>query len=101
MPDPTVEPTDGHDVRLQQEQEAEASRKGWIPKHRYTGDPEKWKDAATFLSSGVKFTQRLQDELGQVKKELAEFKGTPMKEVIEDFETMARRIDVVRGVKRK
>lgn len=61
---------------LHREQELEASRKGWIPKHKYSGPEGKWKDAATFLADGAKFNSRLQDELGQVKRELAEFKGT-------------------------
>jgi hypothetical protein len=66
----------GGDDHLVKEQELEASRKGWIPKHKYSGPEGKWKDAATFLADGAKFNSRLQDELGAVKRELADFKGT-------------------------
>lgn len=61
---------------LQREQELEASRKGWQPKHKYKGPEGGWKDAATFLADGAKYNSRLQDELAQVKRELADFKGT-------------------------
>lgn len=61
---------------LDREQELEASRKGWQPKHKYKGPEGGWKDAATFLTDGAKFNGRLQDELASVKRELSEFKGT-------------------------
>ena len=76
MSDVTAEPGEGHDDNLQREQEVEASRKGWIPKHKYSGPEGKWKDAATFLADGAKFNGRLQEELASVKRELSEFKGT-------------------------
>jgi hypothetical protein len=66
----------GGDDHLVREQEMEASRKGWIPKHKYSGPEGKWKDAATFLADGAKFNGRLQEELATVKRELADFKGT-------------------------
>jgi len=56
--------------------ELEASRKGWIPKHKYTGPEGKWKTAEQFLADGANFTKNLQGELARVKQELAEFKGT-------------------------
>lgn len=65
-----------HDVAITREQELEASRRGWMPKHKYKGPEGGWKDAATFLSDGAKFNNRLQDELAAVKRELTEFKGT-------------------------
>lgn len=65
-----------HEAAVTREQELEASRKGWVPKHKYKGPEENWKDAATFLADGQRYNQRLQDELAQVKRELAEFKGT-------------------------
>lgn len=67
---------EGDNDHLVREQELEASRKGWIPKHKYSGPEGKWKDAATFLADGAKFNSRLQDELATVKRELSEFKGT-------------------------
>ena len=66
----------GHDENIQREQELEASRRGWIPKHKYTGEEGKWKDAATFLADGAKYNRNLQTELATVKKQLAEFQGT-------------------------
>lgn len=65
-----------HDTAVAREQELEASRRGWQPKHKYKGPEGGWKDAATFLADGAKYNSRLQDELATVKKELAEFKGT-------------------------
>lgn len=65
-----------HDVAVLREQELEASRRGWQPKHKYKGPEGGWKDAATFLADGARYNNRLQDELATVKKELAEFKGT-------------------------
>lgn len=65
-----------HDVSIAREQELEASRRGWQPKHKYKGPEGGWKDAATFLADGAKYNSRLQDELAQVKRELSEFKGT-------------------------
>lgn len=65
-----------HDEAIIREQELEASRKGWQPKHKYKGPEGGWKDAATFLADGAKYNSRLQDELAQVKRELADFKGT-------------------------
>lgn len=58
------------------EQELQASKLGWIPKHKYKGPEGNWKDAATFLADGARFNNRLQQELADVKRELAEFKGT-------------------------
>ena len=66
----------GHDENIQREQELEASRRGWIPKHKYTGEEGKWKDAATFLADGAKYNRNLQSELAAVKKQLSEFQGT-------------------------
>jgi hypothetical protein len=65
-----------HDVAVLREQELEASRRGWQPKHKYKGPEGGWKDAATFLADGARYNNRLQDELATVKKELAEFRGT-------------------------
>ena len=66
----------GHSDAIAREQELEASRKGWQPKHKYKGAEGGWKDAATFLADGQRYNSRLQEELAQVKRELADFKGT-------------------------
>ena len=65
-----------HDTNVVREQEIQASRMGWIPKHKYKGPEGQWKDAATFLADGARFNNRLQSELADVKQQLAEFKGT-------------------------
>lgn len=64
------------DAAIQREQELEASRKGWVPKHKFKGPEAQWKDAATFLRDGQQFNSSLQSELNRVKRELEEFKGT-------------------------
>lgn len=79
------QPTDGgaggaggapDDAAMQREQELEASRSGWVPKHKYKGPEEKWKDAATFLRDRENYKDTLRSELSRVKKELEDFKGT-------------------------
>jgi len=94
-----------HDEALVREQELEASRKGWIPKHKYSGDETKWKDAATFLADGKKFNSRLQEEIAVLKREQAEFKGTAKQ--FADFQQRqieardAQISDLVRDLKRQ
>lgn len=55
---------------------AEATRKGWVPKDQYKGDPDKWVDAAKFVDRGNKFAKNLQREVDTLKKQLADFEGT-------------------------
>jgi hypothetical protein len=64
------------DAVIQREQELEASRRGWVPKHKFKGPETQWKDAATFLRDGEKINRNLQNELATVRKELEDFKGT-------------------------
>lgn len=61
---------------LRREQELEASRHGWVPKSKFKGPQEQWKDAATFLKDGQNFKGALQSEVQRLKRELEEFKGT-------------------------
>jgi len=61
---------------LQREQELEASRQGWVPKHRFKGPQEQWKDAATFLQVGRETKSGLTAEINRLKSELEDFKGT-------------------------
>lgn len=69
--------------------EAEASRKGWIPKDKYKGDPAKWVDAKTFNERGERFTKNLQRDVEQLKQKLADFEGTKKAFVKFHEETMA------------
>jgi len=66
----------GDDAALRREQELEASRHGWVPKSKFKGPQEQWKDAATFLKDGQNFKGALQSEVARLKRELEEFKGT-------------------------
>lgn len=49
----------------------EASAKGWVPKDKYTGDPEKWVDARTFVDRGKKFNHNLQNKVSKLEGEIA------------------------------
>lgn len=55
---------------------AEATRKGWVPKDEYTGDPSKWVDAKTFVDRGNKFNANLQREVEKLRKQIESFEGT-------------------------
>lgn len=67
---------DDSEIALQREQEEIASRKGWTPKDKFKGPPEKWVDAKTFNERGDRFAKNLQREVETLKAELAQFKGT-------------------------
>lgn len=71
--------------------EADASRKGWVPKDKYTGDPAKWVDAKTFIERGEKFNANLQREIAALKSQIQSFEGT--KKAFAKFheETIARK----------
>ncbi|MBY0409013.1 MAG: hypothetical protein K2Q97_02540, partial [Burkholderiaceae bacterium] len=53
-----------------------ATRKGWVPRDQYKGDPGKWVDADTFLERGEKFASNLQRENAELRKRIASFEGT-------------------------
>lgn len=55
---------------------SEASRKGWVPKDKYKGDPAKWVDAKTFIDRGERFTKNLQREIEGLKSKIESFEGT-------------------------
>lgn len=55
---------------------AEASRRGWVPKDKYTGDPDKWVDAKTYNERGRNFNKKLQEELALQKAEVERLKQT-------------------------
>ncbi len=60
----------------QDESEATARRKGWLPKSEFSGDPSKWVDAKTFIERGDNFNKNLQREVAALKQKLADFEGT-------------------------
>lgn len=54
--------------------EAEAGKKGWVPKDKYRGDPAKWKPASEFLAAGERFNKNLQARLEKIERENEELK---------------------------
>lgn len=54
----------------------EAGAKGWVPKEKYKGDPDKWVDADTFLDRGKNFTKALQRKIADLERQAEDFQGT-------------------------
>jgi hypothetical protein len=54
--------------------EEEASRKGWVPKEKYRGDPAKWKPASQFLEDGKRYQKNLETRLERLERENEELK---------------------------
>ncbi len=75
------------------EAEAKAGARGWVPKDKYKGDPAKWKDAATFLQAGERFSGNLQREVNDLRAKLADFEGTKAQFIKFHEETVARKND--------
>lgn len=69
----------------------EASRKGWMPKDKFKGDPDTWVDAQTFLDRGEKINKNLIREVKELRAQIASFEGT--REQFKKFheETIARK----------
>lgn len=74
----------------QQRTEAEARRKGWLPKDEYKG-PGQWVDAKTFLERGERFNANLQRELAAVKDKLGKQSETFKKLAAFYQETLANK----------
>lgn len=56
--------------------EAEARSQGWRPKEEFTGDPDKWVDASTFVDRGNSFKSNLVNKVAALEKQIEAFKGT-------------------------
>lgn len=54
--------------------EEEASRKGWVPKEKYRGDPTKWKPASQFLEDGKRYQKNMETRLERLERENEELK---------------------------
>jgi len=74
-----VEPTEAPDEAIL----AEAFEQGWKPKDQWTGKPEEWTDAETFVRRGreinpiLRKTLKKKDaEIDALRRELTEMKGT-------------------------
>lgn len=53
-----------------------ATRRGWVPRDQYKGEPGKWVDAKTFLDRGDRFASNLQRENAELRKTISSFQGT-------------------------
>jgi hypothetical protein len=80
---------DPSEVALEAAHIAEASRKGWVPKDKYKGDPSSWVDAKTFNERGERFVKTLQADIAALKSQLASFEGTKAAFVKFHEETLA------------
>lgn len=65
--------------------ESEAVQQGWKPKEEFTGDPERWVDAETFVKRGDQFVGLMKPKLEKIEQKLAyqERLNKDMKEHIE------------------
>jgi hypothetical protein len=84
-------PDSDDSAALVREAETSASRKGWLPKHLYKGDPKTWVPADVFLERGERFASNLQREVADLRRKLEDFEGT--KKAFQKFheETLARK----------
>ena len=57
-------------------EETEASRKGWVPKHKFKGPAEQWVDAGTFNRRGEQFNKALQSKVAALEAQIQSFEGT-------------------------
>src|SRR3972149_6496674 len=48
----------------------EAKQFGWVPQDDFKGDPEQWRDAATFLQRGKEINGFLRKDLEKIQKTL-------------------------------
>ena len=82
---------DGSHTEVDLETQSKAIRQGWVPRERYTGEPSKWVDAATFVQRGENFTGNLKAELAEMRRQFTEFEGTKKAFVKFHEETLARK----------
>lgn len=73
------------------EAEVEASRKGWVPKAHFKGDPTKWKPASIYLEAGRRFEKNTQRELQDLRTKYAELEKTGQAFAKYHEEAMARK----------
>jgi hypothetical protein len=78
----------------------EAGRKGWVPKEKFKGPPEKWKPASQFLADGEKFSKNLQRELDDLKSKYSKLEATSRNFVKYHEEVLAtKQADLDRAIK--
>lgn len=54
--------------------EAEAREQGWVPQDEWTGPPDAWRDADTFIAKGQQVTAIMRKKLAGKDRELAELR---------------------------
>lgn len=54
--------------------EAEAREQGWVPQDEWTGPPDAWRDAETFVAKGQQVTAIMRKKLAGKDRELAELR---------------------------
>lgn len=59
----------GAPVQIDQAIEAEARRSGWRPKEQFTGDPNSWVDAKTFVQRGKEILPHIQRHSARLEHE--------------------------------
>jgi len=68
-----MEEKESIEIEVSQEvvaQETEAKQFGWVPQDDFKGDPEQWRDAATFLQRGKEINGFLRKDLEKIQKTL-------------------------------
>lgn len=73
--------------------EKEASRRGWVPKELYKGDPGKWKPASRYLEDGARFNKNLQNELADLRAKYDQLEKTGQSFAKYHEEAMKRKDD--------
>lgn len=76
---------------VEAEAEAEAGRKGWVPKDKFKGDPTKWKPASVYLEAGRRFEKNTQKELQELREKYANLEKTGQAFAKFHEEAMARK----------
>lgn len=67
-----------------------ASEMGWVPKEKYRGDPEKWKDARSFVRSTVDVNKHLSKDVRELRDTTERLLKTQSKLVDREVEKKVR-----------
>lgn len=71
---------------------AEASAMGWVPKERWTGDPNKWTDAQTFVERGEKVLPIVLQENKALKEKVSKLEKSTS-EMQSDFQAYRTQLE--------
>lgn len=92
---------------------AEATTLGWVPQDKWSGDPEKWVDAETYVKKGEKLvpmlirdkrelaakTRKQQEEIDQLKSDGVRFREMMEKQVAREKEELEQQINELKAAK--